>query len=145
MTSNLLQTDAGFILLSIVLAWLVSGVAKSLLSLSQKKGNFFLEFARSGGMPSQHSAFIASVATAVLLVEGFSTLFFLSVVVAIIIMYDAAHVRLQVGEQAKLLQELAKKAKVKTDLKIVKGHTAQEVLVGAALGILSTGIVFILI
>lgn len=145
MNCFLLQTDAGIVFLSLVLSWIVSGVLKSLISLSKKKGNFFVEFARSGGMPSQHSAFVASVATAIFLLEGFSTLFVLAFTVAVIVMYDAAHVRLQVGNQAVLLKELVKKAKVRTDVKIVKGHTMQEVLVGAALGILCAGIVFLLI
>lgn len=145
MNCFLLQTDAGIVFLSLVLAWLVSGVAKALISLSKKKSNFFVEFARSGGMPSQHSAFVTSVMTAVFLLEGFSSLFVLAFTLAVIVMYDAAHVRLQVGKQAVFLQELAKKMNVKTELKIVKGHTMQEVLVGAAIGILSAGIVFLIL
>lgn len=99
----------------------------------------------SGGMPSSHSSFVSTLTTSVGIIHGFdSTLFAISAVTSLIIMYDASGVRLAVGKQAKLLNELQSVIKVigSTELKTEEkfkelvGHTKLEVLAGCVLGIL---------
>lgn len=96
----------------------------------------------SGGMPSSHTSFVTSLATVVGLVDGFnSTNFAISVVFAMIVMYDAAGVRRAVGKQAAILNQMLEdlqhgKTIQNEKLKELIGHTPFEVLGGAILGII---------
>ena len=61
----------------------------------------------SGGMPSSHTATVASLCIALARREGFdSPMFALSIVFAAIVMYDALGVRRAAGEQAKVLNQM---------------------------------------
>jgi acid phosphatase family membrane protein YuiD len=98
----------------------------------------------SGGMPSSHSAFVTSLATAVGLREGWnSSAFAISVVFALVVMYDAAGVRRAVSIQARILNQLldelfAGQPMSEERLRELLGHTPVEVLVGALIGIIVT-------
>ena len=97
-------------------------------------------FVGAGGMPSTHSALSMCVATTIGLKEGWeSPLFALAIVVAFIIMADAAGVRRETGEQAKVLNkiilEFFEERKIRDkNLKELVGHTPFEVIVGAFIG-----------
>ncbi|MBP1933856.1 divergent PAP2 family protein [Ammoniphilus resinae] len=108
----------------------------------------------TGGMPSSHSAAVTGLATAIGMTEGFHSAFFaLSVVFAVIVMFDAAGVRRHAGEHAALLnslledfrslQEDLKHFRIKPfreqnrqKLKELLGHQPAEVLVGGSVGII---------
>jgi acid phosphatase family membrane protein YuiD len=114
-----------------------------LIALSQGKGLDLAFFISSGGMPSAHSAMVCALATAVAITYGLgSTYFAISVILAMIVMYDAAGVRQSVGLQSvvlnRIILELKRKeplVKIEADLRELMGHTPFEVIVGAALGI----------
>lgn len=116
-----------------VIAWLLAHTIKFLILVSKgERGDFF----RSGGMPSAHSALMMSVTVVIGGLDGVeSSLFALGLVVTAIVAYDACHVRLAVGEQAELVNELTKKNDLKTRVRVVKGHTLLEVVVGLVLGL----------
>jgi|SRR5699024_7349635 len=114
-----------------------------------KKWKWSLAFS-TGGMPSSHSATVSALTTAVGLVEGIqSTYFVICVVFSMIVMHDAAGVRRHAGYHAAVLNQLiqdfnqivdtAKKAKYeKRDfqtLKEILGHKPIEVFFGALFGI----------
>ena len=101
-----------------------------------------IDFSRiftSGGMPSSHSALVCSLATVVALNEGIgSSNFAISVVLAGVVMYDAAGVRRAAGKQARVLNQIiANRKDINIQEKLVEllGHTPVEVFVGAILGI----------
>ncbi|MFS8032612.1 hypothetical protein Hanom_Chr17g01559771 [Helianthus anomalus] len=57
----------------------------------------------SGGMPSSHSAIVASLVACIGLQEGVgSSSFAIAVVLACVVMYDATGVRLHAGQQAEV-------------------------------------------
>lgn len=98
---------------------------------------------RSGGMPSSHSATVCACATSVAMVSGIdSVAFAISAVLAFIVMYDAANVRKETGEQAKILNYMMehwnemKPEMFSKELKELIGHTPLQVFCGAVLGIL---------
>jgi len=99
-------------------------------------------FIGAGGMPSTHSALSMCVAVTIGLSEGWnSPLFALAIVMAFIIMADAAGVRRETGEQAKVLNkiilEFFEERKIRDKhLKELIGHTPFEVIVGAMIGIM---------
>ena len=95
----------------------------------------------TGGMPSSHSALITGAASGVGYELGFdSSIFALSVAVALIVMYDASGVRKSAGIQAAEINKLSKKLDPKSELflKETLGHTKIEVMVGSFLGPLIT-------
>lgn len=106
-----------------------------------RKPNFKRLFG-AGGMPSSHSAVVATLTTLVGKEYGLgSGIFAVSFVFSLIVMYDAAGVRRAAGKQATLLNKLVENypnSNVIVTEKLVEvlGHTPFQVLVGAVIGIL---------
>ena len=95
----------------------------------------------TGGMPSSHSALITGATSGIGYELGFdSSIFALSVAVALIVMYDASGVRKSAGIQAAEINKLLKKLDPQSEvfLKETLGHTKIEVMVGSLLGPLIT-------
>lgn len=106
-----------------------------------RKPNFKRLFG-AGGMPSSHSAVVATLTTLVGKEYGLGiAIFAVSFVFSLIVMYDAAGVRRAAGKQATLLNKLVENypnSNVIVTEKLVEvlGHTPFQVLVGAVIGIL---------
>ena len=96
----------------------------------------------TGGMPSSHSAYTCSLATAIALRDGVkSSLFVLATGLAIIVMTDAVGVRRATGNHATILNHILEKLFSgqpisEEKLKELLGHTPTQVFVGALLGVL---------
>ncbi len=125
-----------------VIGWFTAQFIKILIELARtKKVNIQLIMA-SGGMPSSHSSFTVSAATAIGFQEGFdSAVFALAVVFAFVVMYDASGVRRAAGAQAKVINDIVAKIEhtgfvMDEKLKELLGHTHLEVFAGAILGII---------
>ena len=108
--------------------------------VTTKKFNF-KRIIGAGGMPSSHSAVVASLATLIGKNEGVGTpLFALSFIFALVVMYDACGVRRAAGKQAALLNKLIETpgltgVQVSERLVEVLGHTPVQVFVGALIGV----------
>ena len=124
-----------------LLAWLIAQLLKGIITFYQKKKLDFRRFVGAGGMPSSHSAFVSALATGIGLTEGWaSSTTALAIVFALIVMYDAAGVRLAASKQAATLNKMVKELFAEGEfhqehLKELIGHTPVEVIVGALLGI----------
>ena len=98
----------------------------------------------AGGMPSSHSALVCALATGAALQDGLgSTTFAICVALAMIVMYDAAGVRQAASQQARILNQIIDEMfqghPISDErLKELLGHTRFQVVVGAAMGILGT-------
>ena len=96
---------------------------------------------RSGGMPSSHTALVASLATVLGIDYGLDSSFFaIGVVLSVIVMYDATGVRQQSGKHARVLNQILRELFSgqpisEEELKELLGHTSVEVFVGAVVGI----------
>lgn len=95
----------------------------------------------NGGMPSSHSASVTALAVSCGFRYGFDSGYFaVAVMFAIIVMGDAAGVRRETGEQARILNLITKDifkhspAEVNQNLKELVGHTPLQVFIGSALG-----------
>lgn len=122
-------------------AWLIAQVLKVFtFYLTQKEFDLF-RLIGSGGMPSSHSALVMGLSTSIGLKHGWnSSIYILSLVFSLIVMYDASGVRRAVGKQAIILNRMIKNYYQKKNIENVKlkelvGHTPVEVFFGAALGI----------
>jgi len=129
------------ILLTSLLAWAVAQVSKTIIDLLRQRKLILSRLVSSGGMPSSHSALVTGLATSTGRVMGVgSASFAIAVVVASIVMYDAAGVRRAVSIQARILNQMIEEAfqgspMAEKRLRELIGHTPVKVLVGALLGI----------
>lgn len=97
----------------------------------------------TGGMPSSHAAAVASLATAVGLLNGFgSSVFAIAAIFSVITMYDAAGIRRHAGIHAsvlnrwtRLIPSLQSQGEGRAELKEMLGHRPSEVCAGAVFGI----------
>ncbi len=96
-----------------------------------------------GHMPSAHTAFIVSLATSVGYFDGLNTgAFAVAVALAIIVIDDAARLRMYMGDQGRYLNMLIRQLNISEDqfprLKERVGHRVSEVIVGGIIGLVST-------
>ncbi len=132
------------IFLAAACGWLVAQVLKTIIHLIVSKKFVAERLVGSGGMPSSHSATVCSLVTAVCYEYGAGSFeFAISLILAIIVMYDAMGVRRETGIQAQVLNEMLKvfedmgrsEISAHDKLKEFVGHTPLQVLMGAILGI----------
>lgn len=96
----------------------------------------------AGGMPSSHSAVVVGLATLIGKDVGVgSPLFAVSLILAFVVMYDAAGIRRAAGKQAALLNKIIETPglsgmQVSERLVEVLGHTPTQVIVGALIGLI---------
>ncbi len=122
-------------------AWFLAQFIKGIFYFLKEKRINFRRFVGAGGMPSSHSALVASLATSVGLQMGWDqAITAVTLIFAVIVMYDAAGVRHAASRQAmtlnKMIDELFEEGEFHQErLKELLGHTPVEVIAGAALGV----------
>lgn len=92
-----------------------------------------------GGMPSTHSALVASISTIIYLDFGISPLFAVTLIFSLIVIYDSMGIRYESGKQAEIINDMAG-----SNLEEKIGHKPIEVFAGILLGILFALIVSII-
>ena len=126
-----------------MILWFFIQVFKVIHDLYKTRKFNFKRILGAGGMPSSHSAVVVSISTLIGKNYGAdSAIFALSLVFALVVMYDACGVRRAAGKQAKLLNEIVNtpglsSIEVKEKLQEALGHTPVQVLVGAIIGVIS--------
>lgn len=126
-------------LLAAVLSWAIAQGTKIILTLVMEKRFDATRLVGTGGMPSSHSALVMALAFSVGKQEGFETPFFaIALILALVVMYDAAGIRRAAGKQAEILNLLIERHQVpdREKLKELLGHTPLEVFAGAILGVI---------
>ena len=125
------------------IGWLTAQVIKTIIHFILTKEFVAERMVGSGGMPSCHSSTVCALSTASLYEFGAGSFeFAVTLMLAIIVMYDAMGVRRETGIQAKLLNDILKtfedmgrsEISAHDKLKEFVGHTPLQVLVGAILG-----------
>ncbi len=125
-----------------ILVWFGIQAFKVIWDLVETKKFNFKRILGAGGMPSSHSAVTMCLAMMVGKSDGFSsTTFAISLILAIVVMYDAAGIRRAAGKQASLLNKIVNTPglstiQVQERLVEVLGHTPVQVFVGAIIGII---------
>ena len=129
------------ILVASFIAWAIAQLTKTIYELIRYRELRLNRLVSSGGMPSSHSALVMGLATATGRIAGFdSASFAISLVLAVIVMYDAAGVRRAVSIQARILNQMIDEAFqgkpfAEKRLRELIGHTPTQVIVGGLLGI----------
>lgn len=130
------------VLIAAIIAWALAQLIKLPIDfLRHKRWNWAI-LLRAGGMPSSHSALVTAAAHGIALTMGYdSTVFALSVVLAIIVIYDATGIRRQAGRHATMINAMIRQLREGHPLKVeqlreVLGHSPLEAFVGLLLGLL---------
>jgi uncharacterized protein len=131
------------ILIIALCTWAITQVTKVIIVLIQEKRIAWNFLFSSGGMPSAHAATVCALATAIGITLGVGSAYFsIAVVLAVIVIYDAAGVRQSVGQHSIMLNRIVKEFSFKKgkpgfekDLREFIGHTPIQVLVGSIMGI----------
>ena len=119
-------------------SWFVAQVLKTILHCIIYKKLEIERLFGDGGMPSGHSATVASLATICGLTFGFGSVeFAIAGILATIVCHDATGVRRETGKHAEILNELLKSIETgkPMDLKELVGHTPVQVFAGILIGI----------
>jgi len=101
--------------------------------IKYKRISFVRFFDGMGGMPSTHSALVASISTIIYLNCGISPLFAVTLIFSLITIYDSMGIRYESGKQAEVINEIAG-----SNLEEKIGHKPIETLCGTILGIIFT-------
>ena len=140
---NFTEIFKNYCLMSVALAWITAQILKIFTGYFKGGKVSVTKFlCGTGGMPSSHSATVSALATASGWQYGLASFqFAVSVLLAIIVMSDAAGVRLETGKQARIINKIlpeifSGKGNMEANLKELIGHTPFQVFVGAVLGIL---------
>lgn len=126
-----------------MILWIIIQTYKVVYELYKTKKFNFKRILGAGGMPSSHSAVVVSIATLIGKNYGVdSAIFALSLIVALVVMYDACGVRRAAGKQAKVLNDIVNtpglsSIQVQEKLQEALGHTPIQVFVGALIGLIA--------
>jgi acid phosphatase family membrane protein YuiD len=115
-------------------AWLTAGSLKFAIN-SLKAGRLAFGLIGYGGLPSNHSAIVSSMAALIALREGIGhPAFGVALTLAFIVLLDANSLRRQVGLHAEAINRLGKSEPEKKLLRERMGHTKVEIIAGLAVG-----------
>ena len=131
------------ILLTVIFSTFTAQVLKSLIILLFDRKLILNRMIETGGMPSSHSATVATLATSMGLVYGWNSPYFtISMILAGIVIHDATGVRAAAGKQAEVLNDITKELSYLFEhgyepkvLKTLLGHTYPQAVAGTILGI----------
>jgi len=117
------------------LTWLVAGILKfTINSIKAKRLAFGL--IGYGGLPSNHSAIVSSMAALIAFREGIHhPAFGVAITLAFIVILDANSLRRQIGKQAGAINRLASSLQDHVPLRERMGHTRIEIGAGILVGI----------
>ncbi len=122
-------------LLTPLLAWLLAGASKFVINSLQARRLAF-DLIGYGGLPSNHSAIVSSMAALIALREGIGhPAFGVALTLAFIVVLDARSLRREVGRHAEALNRIAATPPQQKRLRERIGHTLVEIGAGVVVGV----------
>ena len=116
-------------------AWFLAGSLKFSINSIKAKQLAFGQIGY-GGLPSNHSAIVSSMAALIAIREGIaSPIFGVALTLAFIVMLDAASLRTHIGKHATVINQLIRGTSEQTALRERVGHTRIEIFAGVFVGI----------
>ncbi len=131
-----------------VVSAVVAQIMKPFVDFLQTGRFRFLRMLDTGGMPSSHTAAVTTLTVGVAVFQGVrSPLFGICLVMSLYFIFEATGLRQEVGNQARVLNEIIEKAREThhfnaEELQELIGHTWAEVIGGFALGLLISLIIY---
>jgi len=136
------------IAIAALLSGLIAQGLKVLLELVNTRRFNLLRFFDNGGMPSSHTALVTTLTIGVGRTAGVeSSLFAVTLVFSLYFIFEAAGLRQEVGNQARVLNELVDELRQthhidRSRLKELVGHTWGEVFGGLVVGLLAAWVAY---
>lgn len=130
------------VLISAAAGWLFAQTIKIAIEIA--KGEFTpARLTEGGGMPSGHASTVTALALSCGLTQGAdSAVFVVALFFAVVVIFDATHVRHAAGENGKALNRLNEERRREKKAPLFPGtmpeklgHTVPEVIAGMAVGI----------
>ena len=139
---NLMISIHNIYLVTPFLVWFIVGFLKFLIN-SFKIKRLAFGLIGYGGMPSNHSAIVCSMASLIFFDKGINDpAFGVAMTLAFIVLLDAKNLRGQVGLHAKALNQLNKFSKKRIVLRDRIGHSYVEIASGCFVGVLVAYVVY---
>ena len=140
-------------LITSVSSWLIAQILKTIINACVTKKLNWERMIGDGGMPSCHSATVASLAMFAALHSGLGSFeFAVCAILAIIVCHDAMGVRQEAGKQAVIINEMVeqfeklfKQEITDVDLKELVGHTPLQVAAGITVGVLNALLMYFVV
>ena len=129
-------------------SWFIAQVLKVFINAAVNKEWSLERLFGDGGMPSGHSATVASLAVGSAFLYGTGSFqFAVTTILAIIVCHDAMGVRLETGKQAIVINEIVSslldtKRLPEVKLKEFVGHTPIQVMAGILIGSLNAATLY---
>ncbi len=124
-----------------ILTMIISQGLKIVIDTLKNRRVDFRDPVRYGGMPSSHSAAVASASVIVALVVGINQpLFFLTILFSLLVIRDALGLRMELTKHAIAINKMIKHLPAGENNSFVKqservGHTFWQVIIGTIIGI----------
>lgn len=116
-------------------AWLIAGSVKFLINSLRAKSLAF-DLIGYGGLPSNHSAIVSSIAALIAFRDGANTpAFGVAITLSFIVILDASSLRRQVGKHAAAINKI-NRAGEGSSLRERIGHSSVEIFSGVLVGVL---------
>lgn len=131
-----------------MLSGFIAQALKIVVDLRRTRRLNLLKFFDNGGMPSSHTSLVTTLTTGVGRYAGVdSSIFAVALIFSMYFVFEAAGLRQEVGNQARVLNELVDDLRQthhidRSRLKELVGHTWGEVLAGFLLGLIVSWIAF---
>jgi acid phosphatase family membrane protein YuiD len=128
--------------LAALLAGVIAQALKVLIELIRTRRLNILRFFDNGGMPSSHTALVTTLTVGIGVYTGVdSSIFSVTLVFSLYFVFEAAGLRQEVGNQARIINDLVDELRAthhvdRSRLKELVGHTWGEVFGGLVLGLL---------
>jgi acid phosphatase family membrane protein YuiD len=138
---NILSVFQNHVLIAAIVAWGIAQIVKLPVEFASTRVWNWSLLLRAGGMPSSHAALVTAAAHGIGLTAGFdSGLYALSIVLAMIVIYDATGIRRQAGRHAEIINTMIQGLVEghplhQEQLMEVLGHSPFQALVGMLLGL----------
>lgn len=117
------------------ITWLIAGIMKFIIN-SIKAKQLAFGLIGYGGLPSNHSAIVTSMAALIAFKEGIHhPAFGVAITLAFIVILDANSLRRQIGKHAVLINKLMVDTLDNQQLRERMGHTRVEIVAGIIVGI----------
>lgn len=133
-------------LVSAVTAAVTAQMLKFVIYLVLRHEPRYERLVGAGGMPSSHSAMVTALASSIGYQYGWkSGQFAITAVLAMIVLYDAIHVRRVVGLQSRYLNLVSRSeylADIERDFPEFVGHTPWEVIAGMIWGLITSRVFY---
>ena len=145
------QAIGNQVLIATVFSWFIAQVLKVIID-AVKHGFSPERLTGGGGMPSSHSATVAGLTVSTAMVYGSGGFeFVIALFFSIIVIYDAAGVRMETGREARILNLMRKrdlqegrKPLYEKELREKMGHAVPEILAGILIGTITAILVCML-